>query len=174
MIDGALKTPLRGKLSRATGEDFLTITALYDPNTKRVSFDRVNDDKTRTPALMSPEPAADVPAALAGALSMTYGLLPARIRDQLVQTPKRGPNAPAPIDISGAAPRRHQVDKRSTWRLHRIDINSTLALHTLDIGSTFDRHELDRFAAPNRHPHRLPFGNILTYKNIWLRLGGRS
>jgi hypothetical protein len=80
---------------RVTGEDFLTITALYDPNTKRVSFDRVNDDKMRTPALIPPEPAADVPAALAGALRMTYGLLPASTWEQLAQTPQPEPESPS-------------------------------------------------------------------------------
>jgi hypothetical protein len=81
---------------RVTGEDFLSITALYDPNAKRVSFDRVNDDKMPTPALIPPESAADVPGALAGAVRMTYGLLPTSIWDQLAQTAKPEPESPSP------------------------------------------------------------------------------
>ena len=80
---------------RVNGEDFLSITALYDPNAKRVSFDRVNDETMHTPALIPPETAADVPAALAGALHMTYSILPTSIWDQLALTPKPEPETPS-------------------------------------------------------------------------------
>lgn len=80
---------------RVNGEDFLSITALYDPDAKRVNFDRVNDDKLRTPAMIPPETAADVPAALAGALHMTYAILPTSAWDQLASTPKPEPETPS-------------------------------------------------------------------------------
>jgi len=80
---------------RVNLDDVLSITTLYDPNAKRVTFDRVNDEKLRTPALIPPESAADVPAALVGALKMTHAILPANAWDQFAQMPKPEPESPS-------------------------------------------------------------------------------
>jgi hypothetical protein len=81
---------------RVKVDDILSITALYDPSARRVSFDRVNDDKMRTPALIPPEPANDVSGALAAALHMTYSILPTDIWDRLAQMSKAEPESTSP------------------------------------------------------------------------------
>lgn len=73
---------------RVSGEDVLSVTALYDPDAKRVSFDRVNDDKLGSGKGIAPESADDVPAALVAAIKIAHQVWQVRAWETLAQLPK--------------------------------------------------------------------------------------
>ena len=69
-----------------TDEDILSVTALYDPNANKVSFDRVNDPNFAKGAGIAPMNAQSVPAALAGALAIAHKAWQPAVWDTLVKT----------------------------------------------------------------------------------------
>lgn len=73
---------------RVNEEDVLSVTALYDLNAKRVSFDRVNDDKLGNVKGIAPENASDVPSALTGAIKIAHRVWQPNAWTQLAQVPR--------------------------------------------------------------------------------------
>ena len=80
---------------RVNGEDILSVTSLYDPTGKRVSFDRGNDEALNTGRGIAAEPAADVPAALAAALKIAHKSWQPAVWERLSQIPKADAEPPS-------------------------------------------------------------------------------
>jgi hypothetical protein len=89
---------------RVNEEDVLSVTALYDLNANRVSFDRVNSDKLGNGKGISPEAATDVPSALSGAIKIAHKVWQPGAWEQLALTPRgeadaeSDPNKQSPED----------------------------------------------------------------------------
>ncbi len=83
---------------RVNGEDILSVTALYDPAAKRVTFDRANDPALSAGNGIAAEPAGDVPAALAAALKIAHKSWQPAVWDKLAQVPKSEAEPPSSSD----------------------------------------------------------------------------
>ncbi len=83
---------------RVNGEDILSVTALYDPASKRVTFDRGNDEALSTGRGIAAEPAVDVPAALAAALKIAHKSWQPSVWERLSQIPKSDAEPPSNSD----------------------------------------------------------------------------